>query len=389
MGEAPYPATETGEANAKIGALYSKILTLYAQLRHNPQFSISLLKGHVLGDKDMVWRKGDSTAVMDLAKAYLGYEEKRFRAGEIAKRTRYVRGRYIQLLEEYLTKTKQLGLEVADVRHETFDDYKFYLLTNLKYNPAYASKCLQYARQAFRWGKQNKIIAENPLSDYIIHKCESEPDTTHLEEEELSKLIQFDPYVLVDAGKISEEMARMMDEERDVLLFTCLTGMHDGDYQGKAYEILRDKTGHWIKGRRSKTKGRFEVPLDPYAMRIIRKYGGIDKLPTRSNKARNENLKLLGVLAEIPTYMTTKIGRKTFADRALNDMNMDTSDVATMLGHSDTKYLKHYAHIQNRRLIQKFVPLDTGKRDDIRRLPVDSKSEVESASESVPNQWSA
>lgn len=370
INQAPYPATDTAEANGKIVALFGKIRTLYAQLRYDPQFNVEFLKGHILGSKDVVWRRGESTEVKSLVAAYLEHDGKRFEAGEIAPKTIYVRSNYIRIFGEFLVDTKRVGLRVGEVRHETFDTYKFHLLKVKKFNPAYVAKCLQYVRQAFRWGKQNKIITENPLSDYIIRKCESEPDTTHLEEDDLNKLIQFDPYLLADEGKLSESLARIMDEERDALVFTCLTGMHDIDYRSKAYEVVQDKSGHWLKGRRTKTKTRFEVPIDPYAMRIIRKYGGIEKLPIRSNQKRNHYLKLLSILIEIPLKITTKIGRKTFADRALNDMNMDAIDVASMLGHTDTKQLKHYARIQNRRLIEKFVPLHIEETEGIRRLPV-------------------
>ncbi|GAB3334812.1 site-specific integrase [Larkinella ripae] len=369
IGTAPFPATNAEEANLKISSIYSKIRMTYLRLSEDPELRLIQLQHALLIADGKPSAVQKAARVVGVIEEYLAHQVKRFEAGEITKTTKVNRFNYARLFKLYLAYAKKSTIQVRDVTHGLMDDFKHYLATVRHHKHTHSGKVMEFVKQAFTFCHQRKLILDNPMVGYVIKKAQSEMDTTHLEEEQLTVLIRFDPYKLADQGLITEQGAASLDRERDAFVFTCLTGQHDGDFKGKAYEVVQSKSGNWLKGRRGKTGSIYEVPLDPFALKIIRKYGGIQNLPFVSNKTRNQTLKLLAMYAQIPVHLTTKIGRKTFADRALNIMGMSVDEVAQMLGHRDSSYVKHYARIRNVRLMEKFIPLQTAEPEGIRRLP--------------------
>lgn len=95
--------------------------------------------------------------------------------------------------------------------------------------------------------------------------------------------------------------------------------------------------------------------LEP-AVAIFQRYGSdLANLPVKSNQKRNDTLKFIALYVELPYNLSTKIARKTFADLALNEMLIAADDVATMLGLTSTKRLKHYVRPRRQRLSKLLV----------------------------------
>jgi integrase len=296
-------------------------------------------------------------SVTELVKEWLAYEAKRVAAKAITESSRKVCVRHLSHLTKYMEKGRRAAMPAEEFGENQIDDFRLSLLTGkTPLLDSYVYKILQTVKKCFAWGKKRKIISLNPVIDYSIPGDSLEPDTTHLTREQLLQLVSFDPYKLADVS-IASVTALALDKERDALVFSCLTGMHDADYKARDYQVEQRKNGVWLKGVRKKTGTRFELPLDPIGVAIIKKYGGVKGLPALTNVRRNIRLKQLGTLAGVPVILTTKIGRKTFTDRMLNELGYDPLDVASMLGHKDLKNLKHYARVKPERILSRFVHL--------------------------------
>jgi len=173
------------------------------------------------------------------------------------------------------------------------------------------------------------------------------PDTTHLELDDVKKLFEYD---FSQLKIFPEKTLKVLEEERDAIVFCCFTGMHHIDYVSKRYEIFAHNGRWWLRGFRVKSAEGvldklYELPLHPIAQAIINKYRGIENLPIRDNSDRNKRLKLIASIVGIQINLTTKVARKTMAHYCLNILRMRQETVAAVLGLKSTKYLKHYARI--------------------------------------------
>ncbi|GAB3339385.1 site-specific integrase [Larkinella ripae] len=301
--------------------------------------------------------------VREVLSAWIDYELRRLFGKEISQASYDIRSNYVGNIKDFLQSTRR-DVQAKDFDGGWMDELRIYLTGAKGFKITHAAKHLQAMKQAFIWARRRKLIRDNTISDYIITGKDVRPDTTHLEEDHLRILFHFDPYKLIAEGKLTPMLAKIMDQERDALLFTCVTGMHDGDYKRQEYKLIEDEYGVWVFGKRQKTGEKFRVPLDPIGLSILKKYGGIGNLPKRPNQKRNGYLKMLSVLTGIPVHLTTKIGRKTFANRTLNELDFDPIDVASMLGQRDLKSLKHYARVQPQRLAKKFKPLNLDDNEE-------------------------
>lgn len=112
---------------------------------------------------------------------------------------------------------------------------------------------------------------------------EPKPDITALTPIEVT-LIEKYPF----SGKL--------EYARDMLLMLCETGQHVGDYAQivKQGSILLDSSGDlWVKLERQKTKITLNIFLTKRAITLIKKYGGLNKLPIVTGQRANDYLKLV------------------------------------------------------------------------------------------------
>lgn len=235
--------------------------------------------------------------------------------------------------------------KISDIREQHYLQFLIWLREKYKSKENQA-KCAQFLRSLLNLAADRGYISGNP-STLITIKREDIPDTTHLDLNEVKALYEYDFSRLT---LYPESTRKVLEEERDAIVFCCFTGMHHIDYVTKRYEIFQHNERLWLRGFRIKSiEGAldklYEMPLHPIAESIINKYGGIDKLPVRDNSTRNKRLKLIASLVGIQINLTTKIARKTMAHYCLNILRMRQETVAAVLGLKSTKYLKHYARI--------------------------------------------
>lgn len=216
-----------------------------------------------------------------------------------------------------------------------------------RYEHDYAIKHAQFLKTLFSYAHANGLIDRNPLTTIRLEKS-GHYDTTHLTQDQVQKLAAFDFTRLPQPV----DSVRVLNEERDVFVFCCYTGLHHADYTKGAYAISEQNGRTWISGHRIKSQGGrkdkpYSMPLHPLAIAIIGKYGSVKNLPKRNNAKRNTLLKQIAAYVGLNVHLTTKIARKTLAHYCLNVLGLRAETLAAVLGHSSTKPLKHYATINH------------------------------------------
>ena len=87
----------------------------------------------------------------------------------------------------------------------------------------------------------------------------------------------------------------------------------------------RDISGSYVvRGKRQKSGVDFMVFITAEVARLTNKYEGLRNLPIYSDQRANDYLKIVGYMAGVQNIvMSTKIGRKTFANTKLNVDEID------------------------------------------------------------------
>ena len=190
--------------------------------------------------------------------------------------------------------------------------------------------------------ENSHLIDKNLLKGYKLFD-NNFYDTAHLTITEVHNLVNADFSSLV----IHEKTTQALREEADIFVFSCFTAQHHSDLKERNYELFKHPTDGriWLKGKRIKTGVAYSMPLHPIALAIVDKYGGINNLPVKANTNRNDHLKHIAIHCGIKIRLTTKVGRKTFANYALNTLRMREETVAAVMGLQNTKFVKRYAKI--------------------------------------------
>jgi site-specific recombinase XerD len=206
----------------------------------------------------------------------------------------------------------------------------------------YANNNVQLCKSVLQYAEDTTLIEHNPLKGFKFYDNDYY-DTTHLTMAEVNHLAGFDFTSL----PIHPKTAQSLREETDCFIFTCFTAQHHTDLRELGFTLyVHPQDGRtWIRDARNKTGTPYTLPVHPIAMAIIEKYGGIDKLPVKSNVKRNKLLKEIASHCGINKHLSTKIGRKTFTNYALNTLRMRQETIAAILGHKSTKFVKHYGRI--------------------------------------------
>lgn len=316
------------------------------QLEYNGQETAAMVKDYFTGKRLFRY------SFEQLIKEFFKDRSQLKTIGKITESTLVVQLNYARNFEAFLEKERYKGLSPLSFEEDKMDEFSGYLIS-IKMGPAHTRKHLVWVKALFKQSLKKKRIKFNPVVDYEVEGDGVVPDTTHLTVEQLKKLAEFDFWSMVRQGFIVAATAEKCERERDAFVFNCFTGMHHCDYTDKSFRVEVYQGALFLKGYRRKTNKEFMVKLLEPAVMILEKYGKIENLPSKSNQKRNDTLKQVAVLTKIPILMTTKVARKTFADIALNELMMDTSDVQACLGLTSDRYLRHYVRLREKRLLQK------------------------------------
>lgn len=138
-----------------------------------------------------------------------------------------------------------------------------------------------------------------------------------------------------------------LERIKDLFLLQCYTGLSYMDLDNLSLNsITQDQDGNlflnYLRGKNGKLA---IVPLTTEAFEILNKYKF--NLPVLSNQKYNQNLKLIGLMLDLPFELTTHIGRKTCGSYLVNS-GVNIFTVKTILGHSSVKTTEsHYASMNH------------------------------------------
>lgn len=281
--------------------------------------------------------------------AFYGFKSTQKRK-PVCDRTRQSYWRYRNNLEKYLEEQKIKKLYADTINYDWAEKYLNWLLD--RFQNDYANNNIKSLKSVLQHAENKHIIEKNGLKGYRLFD-DNEYDTTHLTIEEIQRISNTN---FSAVPSLSEETADALKQEADCFVFSCFTGQHHQDLLRKSLEVYTNSIDGrtWIRDRRVKTKVKYNVPLHPIAQKILEKYGSIENLPVKGNAKRNIRLQSIALVCGISKKITTKTGRKTFANFCLNTLRMREETVAALLGQRSTKYLKNYARITEESISAEF-----------------------------------
>ena len=265
------------------------------------------------------------------------------RQGEVGTRiTQLTANKYhrvLRYLKEYTAiQYKKDDILLSALNYAYIDGFNTFLQTahHCKTNGAINLLCC--VKNFILYCIRNEWIDKNPFRNFKM-KEERNKDKDHLTKTELE--------ILINKRIENERLERI----HDVFTFCCMTGMAftDADHL-RPEHITKDETGQiWIHKPREKTTVLSRIPLLPYPLSLLKKYG-MDKellakgklLPVPSNQRMNAYLKEIAVICNIDKTLTTHCARHTFACLAV-EYGMPIDVLAKILGHTNTNMTRHYA----------------------------------------------
>lgn len=165
----------------------------------------------------------------------------------------------------------------------------------------------------------------------------------------------------------------VLDQVRDIFLFSCYTGLAYMEGSKLTPAHITDINGqHCIIQVRDKIRKRTNlpsiVPLGTEASEILERYRthpvclkkGVC-LPVQANQRVNAYLKQIQQVAGIKKRLTTHTARRTFSTYYLN-AGMPLTSVSAMLGHSDTATTtRHYTTVNPETVVRDFQSIRDNK----------------------------
>lgn len=319
------------EANRKIEIVKAELSELYLSARSKgTKLSAEQLRNIYLG-KDVV-----GCLLSRMTSLYLNELL-------VKGRSKSTMGRY-ERCYRYLQEFLKEDLDVDAISRRQVSNFWIWLKSR-NYHNDYCNKIVQACIGLFRYGQREGYVQHNPFSGYSL-EWKKELDVTCLEPDE------------VEAIKKTKWNDRLQ-KVADCFLFMCYTGLHIADYIAvKSHAIYEYQGQKFMRVERIKTKVEAVFPLTDFAMLLINKYGGLDYMPRISAQKMNDYLKLIADRLEIKKNLTNKIARKTFTNMCINELGLSFEVVATMLGHTSTRQVKHYGSVTEKRILAEWRKID-------------------------------
>ncbi|OZI08343.1 hypothetical protein BWI93_09755 [Siphonobacter sp. BAB-5385] len=290
-------------------------------------------------------KKGsDNLSVYHFIDVYLEHSAQMRDARHIAVKTHETREDKLNIFKRFMAAEKLSDLLVEEVKGHVLERFKNWML--LRGNKlAYAQKCQQFVKTFLRWLWKNGHIENDPSAAYMINMPKT-PLLEHLSKQELETLA-------------STSFSPKLQHTVDCYVFACYTGLAYVDMTLLSQASIETVEGReYLKGNRQKTGTSYYVPLSKVAKQIIAKYGGVDKLPLKSNKEVNYMIKIAMEKIGVNRRIWFHTGRKTFTHLMQNEHLMSDETTAAMLGHKSTKELKLYRNITKERVLKEAANLN-------------------------------
>lgn len=239
---------------------------------------------------------------------------------------------------KYLAEHNLLDLEPSQIKIPILQGFVRWLPDNLKSCArTHLSKHVYRVQKALNACVLQGIIEFNPCAAYIIKRGKNKV-VVCLDDDEIN--------VWLNAQWQSE----IYQDAQDLYTFQIITGLSYADLHN--YKTVNDAhTGLWIEGLRSKTGKPFAVPLFhadfAIALQLHQKHKG--KMPYIENHFYNRLIREMARVLGIEKYITTHVGRKTFANRLSWEGYSDQA-ITGMMGNTDRVLHSHYMNFSKKKI---------------------------------------
>jgi site-specific recombinase XerD len=257
----------------------------------------------------------------------------------------------INKLEDY-----RPTLHFDDITERFIKEYSKFLKVKLRNKTSTINKNLAVIKKYIRAAIKDGYMLDNPFENIKISRKTQSPQV-YLTEEELTTLVHL--YQSRTLHSSYQEVLRFF-------LFLCFSSLHIGDAKALRVEQIGEKqfTYYRAKLRNSKPEP-IIIPLSKPCKAILkdvignRKRGPLFEHMIADQKV-NEYLKNIAKSAGIDKALSSKSGRHTFATIFLRKTK-DLATLQTILGHSDLRETRVYAHVVNDSLIDGIHQFDSFK----------------------------
>ena len=259
----------------------------------------------------------------------------------------------IKKLIEYATRQK-MKLSFDKMELKFFEKYISHLINHEKMVDNTVTRHVKTIKAFLNWAFEHDY---NSCNDFKKVKANySEADTIALTYKELMEILNLD---------LSKE--RSLEKVRDAFCFGCFTGLRYSDIKQLKKDNIR---GEEIHLSIIKTKESLIIPLNKFALQILKKYNY--SLPVFSGTMMNISIKQIGKLAGInekiirtrhrgseviqetqPKYqfLSAHTGRRTFITLSL-ELGMRPEVVMSISSHKSYKSFSRYIKLTSKTKMQ-------------------------------------
>lgn len=255
----------------------------------------------------------------------------------------------IKNLKAFLEKVGKKHLQADEFRPAWCKKFCEYMY-NEGMHVNHVARHIVFYREALDEAVTDEDIAYNPMGKFAVKRDDTK-DLRHLHPYEIEKLENFDFY----AATQNRDYAQKLSKVRDIFLFLVYTSFHISDYLALSIDYIQTrKSGLWIIKPRNKTKQKAHVKIEGKLWDLWTRYGGVRGLPKMSKDTINDHLKIIEQMCGFQLGgLSTKIGRKSAANKLLNHDVMDKDSVALIMGLKTPRHIEDYAETKIDRLEQK------------------------------------
>ena len=241
----------------------------------------------------------------------------------------------VNVLEDYLSKTKQLRVPLKIISPGWVLSYHKYLTTTRKAGLDHARRCAALISRVLDFAVINDDLENNPLKSLKLPRSKRKP-IFFLEESDILKLENYPHF------------SPSLQKTVDCFLFQVYTGMAYVDlsqFDAKKHLKKEDDGTEWIIINRAKTGSSSQIPVIEKTRLLLEKYSY--KMPVFTDQRMNINIKEAAKIAdiEVAERICTHTARKT-AGTFLINRGVPLHTVSKILGHKSVKVTEsYYAHL--------------------------------------------
>ena len=236
--------------------------------------------------------------------------------------------KYELVIEAFFSNILPPNAQVSELTHTHIVQFERHLKTH--FADSTAANMLSKFRSIVLFGISIERITEDPFKGVHIKKT--------------AKEVAFLSAKEVNAIRKKKMPNERLERVKDLFLFQCFTALSYCDMAALLPEdFQQNQLGQiYIEKCRAKTKVLFCTVLFEDAIDIARKYNF--RLPVISNQRYNGYLKEIADLCGIEKTLHTHLGRHTAGCYLLNK-GLPIEVVAKIMGHTNTRMTRHYAHL--------------------------------------------